>query len=200
MGLKVLSLTVGQLQTNCYVIYDEQSGEGLIIDPGDDGQYIAVACLDKEITPKAVVATHGHFDHVLGALETKLVFNVPFMMNSKDLFLLDRQQPTAEYFLGIAVDPPSNIDISLEEGGQIEIGEYKVKIISTPGHTPGSVCLYEETEKMLFVGDLLFADRTSGEANHKYSNPLVLQDSVHRIKTKFKGYTAYPGHGEIFTL
>ncbi|MBX4205861.1 MBL fold metallo-hydrolase [Candidatus Microgenomates bacterium] len=198
--LKVISLTVGQLKTNCYIVYDEKSEEGVIIDPGDDGQYITVSCLDKNITPKAVVATHGHFDHVLGAMEIKLVFNISFMMNKKDEFLLDRQETTAEYFLGVKSDPPGKIDISLEEAGEIKIGESTLKIIETPGHTPGSVCFISNEDKMIFVGDLLFADKSTGEANHKYSSPIQLHDSIKRIKSEFRGYTAYPGHGEIFTL
>src|SRR5687767_10360732 len=105
MGLKVIALTVGQLQTNCYIAYDEKTEECVIIDPGDDGQYISISTLDKELTPTAVLATHGHFDHVLAAMETKLVFKIPFMMNKADEFLLSRQQITAEYFLGIKVDP-----------------------------------------------------------------------------------------------
>ena len=160
-------------------MYDDKSLEAIVIDPGDDGQYITVSCLDRQITPKTVIATHGHFDHVLAALEVKLVYKIPFMMNKLDEFLLDRQQPTAEYFLGITVDPPTSVDLSLEEASIITI---------------------ERQEKVIFVGDLIFADRRTGEANHKYSNPVKLHASIRRIKSEFKGYTAYPGHGEIFNI
>ncbi len=202
--LKVISLTVGQLQTNCYIVYDEQildnQNQCIVIDPGDDGQYITTTLLDKNLNPKAVIATHGHFDHVLAAMELKLIFKIPFIMKKEDQFLLARQKDTAEYFLGVKADPPASVDIDPVDGGEIEVGKTALKIIETPGHTPGSICLAHDEEKMLFVGDLLFADRRQGEATHKYSNPFKLRVSIAKIKKNFKGYTVYPGHGDIFTL
>ena len=85
--LKIEILVLGELQTNCYLVFDEKSRQALIIDPADSGDTINQTLLDLQLKPHAIILTHGHFDHVLGLLEVKLAWNIPIYAHSADLFL-----------------------------------------------------------------------------------------------------------------
>jgi len=132
--VKIEKLVVGQLQTNCYLVWDEKSGEVIIIDPADDADYIIRRIQDFELKPKLILATHGHFDHVLAVPELKLAYGIPFLMHKADLFLLKRSKETAKYFTGAQADPPLMPNKFIKEGDLIKFGKEKLKVIETPGH------------------------------------------------------------------
>lgn len=195
--MKVISLTVGQMSSNCFLVY-AKNGDCVAIDPGDDADYIIQKILDFDLTPRAIIATHGHFDHILGVLELKLAYNIPFYMHPDDSFLLTRIRETAKHFLGTDPGPAPEVDLPLINGANIRAGDLVLEVIHTPGHTPGSVCLYARPH--LFVGDLVFNDGSVGRTDHAYSNKINLSRSLKNI-TKFSGSTIiHPGHGESFVL
>lgn len=200
-SLVVETLVVGQMDTNCYLLIDFSSKEALIIDPGDDTQYISDHILTRQVKTKAILATHGHFDHTLAALGLQLAFKIPFLINQADSFLLNRQDETATYFLKLRhVDPPPVVDGFLKEGQIITLGAHKLKVIHTPGHTPGSVCLYLSGDETLFAGDLLFADKAVGRTDFAYGSSNDLRQSLAKI-FKLPGNTKiYPGHGRPTTI
>lgn len=194
--MNVRIVQVGQLQTNCYIVWDKSS-EALLIDPGDDAEYIEHVCADLELTPIAIVATHGHFDHILAVTELKLAYTIPFLMNPQDEFLLGRMESSSLHFTGVRSLPAPTIDIPLKSGATT-LGSFSFEVIETPGHTPGSVCLKFENE--VFVGDLLFADRRVGRVDFNYSRPLQLTRSLAKIKNIARDLQLYPGHGDAFYL
>ncbi len=198
--LKYERLTLGELQTNCYLVWEESSKEGVVIDPADDGEEISEIIREKGINLNGIWATHGHFDHLLGGLALKLIYNVPFLANSEDQFLLDRQKETARHFLKKEISVPNfkKIDIDLKEKDEINIGREAVKVIKTPGHTPGSVCFYYPNN-WLFGGDVIFADGI-GSIDHKYSSKEKMAASLETIKSLPKGILILPGHGEGFII
>ena len=114
--MKIETLVVGQLQTNCYLVWDEKVGEGIIIDPGDDADYIINKLRDFNITPKAILATHGHFDHLLAVNELKLAFKIPFLLHQKDLPLLKHMRESTMHFTGADEGPSPKVDIFLKNG------------------------------------------------------------------------------------
>ncbi len=204
--MKILTLPVGQMQSNCYLLIDEPSRETIIVDPGDDGEYILQKLRDENTLPKIVVATHGHFDHVMAAVEVTLAYNIPFLIHKKDTSILDRHESTAKYFLGISVDPPPHVDAYIKDGDTLSIGKEEVKIIETPGHTPGSVCLLwlpkkKSAHPFLLSGDTLFAQGGVGRTDLSGGNKETL---YHSIKTKLFSLPyntiVYPGHGEPTTI
>ena len=149
------TLTVGQLATNCYLVFDRKSQEGLIIDPGDSADYIMRVLADEKVRPLKILATHGHFDHLLAATELKLAFGIPLLSHKKDEFLVKNIQKSADYFLlekqgakrrhflqSEPIDPPPSVDGFLKEGQKISFGRHKLEVLETPGHTPGSICFY----------------------------------------------------------
>ncbi len=194
-------LTVGQLQTNCYIISDNKNSEAIIIDPGDDADYISQKITDLGAKPILIVATHGHFDHVLAVKELKLAFDVPFYINPNDEFLLKKARSSSLHFTGIdpLVEPPK-IDVYLKNTIKLNLGSCSFKVIFTPGHTPGSCSLYSSKAKIAFVGDLLFSDGTIGRYDFSYSSKDVLDKSIKTILGLPKHTTLFSGHGEAFTV
>lgn len=195
--MKIITLPVGQMGTNCYLI--EDNGEVGVVDPGDSGDFIIRKIQDMEAKPVWVAATHGHFDHVLAVSELALTLKIPFYLNSKDKFLLEKAKETAEYFLGIPTDPilvePQDFPSS-----SLDVGNVDFTVIETPGHTPGSVCLYSKKEKVLFCGDLIFAGGGVGRTDFKYCSEKDLNDSVKKILKLPEETIVYSGHGEATTI
>lgn len=196
----ITTIKVGGMGTNCYILSDKQSREAVIIDPGDDGDYITQVISGKKLIPTKIVATHGHFDHILSVTELKLTYKIPFSMHTKDQFLLKTMVSSAKHFLNIITDPIPIVDSSLEEGDNIKIGRFNFLVLETPGHTPGSICLYHKKSDNLFVGDLLFAGGCVGRTDFSYSNAGQLQKSLDKINKLSTGTRIYPGHGESFKL
>lgn len=197
--LEVITLIVGQLQTNCYLVADKKTKKTLIIDPGDDADYIERIVSDKRLAPTKIIATHGHFDHILAVTELKLAYKIPFLIHKEDEFLVSQMQSSARHFLGIATDPPPEIDGYIKADEFITIGDNKLKVIETPGHTPGGVCLYCQKDKILFTGDLLFAQGV-GRTDFSYSNSAALQASLVKIFRLPAATTVYCGHGQVTTI
>lgn len=194
--MAVETLIVGQLSTNCYLFYDQDSGECFIIDPGDDADFIINRIKDLDLKPQLILATHGHFDHVLAITELKLAFNIPFYLNAKDAKILKRTQSTARYFIGIEPDPPAKIDKFLKEGQILKAGKLALKVIETPGHTNGSVCFYCQQKSLIFTGDLIFANGGYGRTDLKEGDFEKLQKSIKKILSLPLKTVIYSGHGE----
>lgn len=199
MAFDIVTLQVGQLQTNCYLVIDKKSNKALIIDPGDDADYIERIIADRNCKPVKIIATHGHFDHILAVTELKLAYKIPFLIHKKDEFLVGRMQDSAIHFLGISVDPPPPIDGFITQK-VITIGESKLQVIETPGHTPGSICLYSKNDNVLIVGDLIFADGGVGRTDFSYSDHEELKNSLAKIFKLPPETKILPGHGVSSTI
>lgn len=197
--MKIEKLIVGQLQTNCYLVWDKTSGEGVIIDPGDDAEYILNRIKDLEIKPLFILATHGHFDHVLAALELKLAFKIPFLLHEKDLFLVKRAVSSAKFFTGNREVLPVLVDKFIKEGDIIGFGKNeKLKVVEIPGHSPGGVVFLNEG--VCFSGDTLFKQGT-GRTDYSYCSHADLVASIkNKLFTLPDETVVYPGHGEQTTI
>lgn len=179
----------------------------MIIDPGGEGDFISQKVLDLKLEPEFILATHGHFDHVLGVTELKLAFDIPFLMHKGDLFLLKRTRETAEYFLGPGACPeiPEELDLSsladsfIKEGDVIKFGREKLGVIETPGHSPGGVSFYDKSSGVLFSGDTLFRQGI-GRTDFSYASSEELEESLKRLFELPDETAVYPGHGPETTL
>lgn len=200
-NLQVYTLTLGQLETNCYLLYCQQTRECLIVDPADSGELITQTILDLQLTPLGIVFTHGHFDHVLASLELKLNFGIRIFMHHKDSELLKKAQKSAEYWLKRTVDPVPQTTSLISEHSQIQIGKSFVTVYETPGHTPGSIALFaNEPQPFLCTGDTLFKAGV-GRSDFEYSSPKDLHQSLEKIGTLFPPESViFPGHGELSTI
>jgi glyoxylase-like metal-dependent hydrolase (beta-lactamase superfamily II) len=201
-------IVIGELETNCYLVWDEDTKECLVIDPADDGVSISEWINDKNLKVKTIFLTHGHFDHSLGALDLKLIYDVDFGCSSEDAFLLDRQDETAKHFLKKEIQVPNfiKIDIDLDKIKEFELGEEKIEVIKTPGHTPGSVCFYYkptlpslENGGFLLSGDTLFSG-LRGRTDFSYGSTKNIFKSLKKLMKLKKETLVLPGHGEETTI
>jgi len=198
-SLRVEKLVVGQLSTNCFIVSNRD--EAIIIDPGDDGTHIIDNINNKKLKLKAIIATHGHFDHILGAFEIQGTYNAPFLIHSKDTFLVKRMRESVKQFLTInSVDPEPKITGAISDKEIYKVGEKIMKIIHTPGHTPGSCSLYFEDDNALFVGDVLFYGGGVGRTDFSYCSPSELESSISKIFSFNDNTIIYSGHGENSTV
>ena len=180
--MKYEVLILGQLETNCYLVWEEKTKKGIVIDPADDGVAISEEITARQIELMGIVMTHGHFDHCLAALDLKLMYQVPIFVSSEDKFLLERQNSTAKHFLKTKIETPNivTIDKDLSKIKEVWIGKEKLEVIKTPGHTPGSVCLYSQKDKILFSGDTLFK-QFRGRTDFAYGSTKKIYDSLKRL-------------------
>lgn len=197
----IQTLVVGEMETNCYLVSD--SDECLIIDPGDDADFITQTILESKLKPVAIVLTHGHFDHALGCLELKLNFQIPVMLHKNDLKLYSSANQSALHWLKKRTLKVPPIDQYIKEGDEIKLGNEKLRVIESPGHTPGSICLMAAScqPPAVFTGDTLFANGV-GRTDFSYSSPSDLQTSLAKLKAVCCQLSAviYPGHGDLFPL
>jgi len=193
-------LVLGQLQTNCYLLWEDESKEAVVIDAADDGVTISEEIEGLQLKPKYILATHGHFDHNMGALDLKLIYTIPYCASQNDMFLLERQRETAKHFLEMEINVPNikKIDIDLDKKEEIEIGGEKIKIIKTPGHTPGGVSFL--ADNFLFCGDTIFEGGMRGRSDHSYSSTKDIYSSINKILDLPDDTEILSGHGEATTV
>jgi glyoxylase-like metal-dependent hydrolase (beta-lactamase superfamily II) len=186
--MEIKCLRVGELQTNCYLIWDEDTRECFIIDPGDDADFITTEILQLKLNPLGILLTHGHYDHCLACLELKLNFNLPIYLNPKDNFLYQNSDKSANHWSASkALKQPLPSPLPSE----ITLGDKTLIVSSIPGHTPGSVCFYSAPH--LFVGDTIFADGV-GRTDFSYSSASDLKKSLAKILSYPDNTLLYPGH------
>ncbi len=198
--MEILSFKLGPLETNAYLVFCPKTRRGLIIDPADEANFLSEKILREKIKPLAIIATHGHFDHLLAANELQLAFDIPFLIHPNDQKILFQMRQSASWHLKrkISEEPPKKLTF-LKEGEEIHFGNEWLTVIELPGHTPGSIGLYNLFQKIFFSGDTIFKDGV-GRTDFSYSSPDNLASSLQKIKEKFTGFKVFPGHGESFRL
>jgi hydroxyacylglutathione hydrolase len=196
--LIVETLPVGLIQTNCYVIGCEETGEGAILDPGGHPDRILAAVDRHNLTVKYILNTHAHFDHTEANGEIVRATGAPLAIHPLERPLLEAAGGAALF--GLRADPGPPPDLELADGDELEIGTLCFQVLHTPGHTPGHVCFYEPEEKVLFDGDVLFR-RGVGRADLPGGNWQQLLDSIRRVLFALPDETVvYSGHGEATTI
>lgn len=195
-----MKIIVGEMGTNCYLLYSSDK-TAIIIDPGDEGVEIAQVVAQMGLKPVAILLTHGHFDHILGVLDLQLIFKIPVAMGKEDIFLVNRAQETAEYYLKKKIKAPKILSVNpdFKSFKNLKLGDETIQILKTPGHTPGSVCFYAKKSGLLFTGDTIFADGV-GDTTHQYSSKTDINASFDKIFKLPENTTVLPGHGEEISL
>jgi len=194
---------VEPFQKNGFVIGCEETREGVIIDPGDEVRDLLSIVKEHGLSIVNILLTHAHLDHVTGVGEAKQALNVPVWLHKDDDFLYQRVVEQGQMF-GLRVKRQPPIDSFYEGEGPLRFGRYAVRVLHTPGHCPGGVCLAvsKEGEKkaVLFVGDTLFAG-SIGRTDLPGGNAETLLKSIRNVLFRFPDDTVvWSGHGEETTI
>ena len=199
--MKLITLTVGTMGNNCYII-SSLNGNGLLIDPGAEGELILQKLKDNDIKLKYIFLTHAHFDHIGALREVYNETQAGVIVSEQDAELLSDPEKNVGSRFSADIYPYNLTDITpqrlVTDGDEIILDELTVKVFSTPGHTKGSVVYI--LNDMLFTGDTLFAG-TIGVVTH-YGGDLNQEiTSVKKLASTLTGeYKVYPGHGALTTL
>jgi len=191
---------IGPFGTNCYIVGSESTGEGMIIDPAADADFIMKQVKKLNLEIKIIVATHSHPDHLMALGDVKKATGSSFAMHG--------DEPSGKraagasrmisLIVGSPVEPPPDPDIVLKDGDIIEVGDLKFTVFHTPGHSPGGICLYGNG--VVFVGDTLF-NLSVGRSDFPGCSHDVLIDSIQRkLMVMPDDTTVYPGHGPKTTI
>ena len=189
-------MELGSFGTNCYIVGDEATREGMIIDPGDDGSEIMKQVKSLGLTVKLIVLTHSHIDHI-GALEAvKKATGAEIAIHESEAQSLLKQPWRMDFMPPTPPSPPANR--LLKEGDTVSVGKLKFKVLHTPGHTIGGICLLGDG--VVFVGDTLF-NFSVGRADFPGSD---YHQELNSIRTKLMtlpdNTKVYPGHGPATTI
>jgi glyoxylase-like metal-dependent hydrolase (beta-lactamase superfamily II) len=195
--LQVEPLIVGPLMSNCYIVWDEDKKEGAIIDPGDDAEDILKAVQELGIKIKYILVTHGHFDHVGGVAPLRRELKVEFLAHEGDFFFIEDGENAARRW-DVDIEQPPKPDRFIEDGEKIKIGGFELKVLHTPGHSPGGISFLND--KMVFAGDTLFQN-SIGRTDFRKGSFEELSNSIkNRLYTLPDDTIVYTGHGPITTI
>jgi glyoxylase-like metal-dependent hydrolase (beta-lactamase superfamily II) len=190
---------VGPLQCNCTLLGDEVAHEAIVIDPGDEVGRIHRRLTELGLTLKQIIVTHGHIDHVGGALRLKRLTGAPILLNEKDLPLLKMMEMQAGW-IGIPTPETAPPDGDLVDGLIVGLDRYPAEVLHTPGHTQGSVCLHFAPLKLLVAGDTLF-EGSIGRTDLPGGNHGQIIDSIQtRLLPLADETRVLTGHGPETTI
>lgn len=196
--MKYVTNAVGMLLSNSYILYEESSKEAIIIDAGDDAWRILESIHERRLKVKGIYVTHCHFDHVLAVNDLRESLGCEFYIHPSDLEILTSLREHTRMFLGIEVPDPPKADGYVNEGDFIEVGGYRVSVLHTPGHSPGSVCYH--VENILFSGDTLFR-ASIGRTDGPGGDPRKIVESIHKkLFTLPEDTHVLPGHGPATSI
>jgi len=188
---------VGAFQMNCYLVADEETRDGVLIDPGDETERLLELVQREGVTIRALLLTHGHVDHVMRAQEVKEALGVPLYAHPNDMELIQAAPQQAAFF-GLEPGPVAVVDGELKEGVDFRAGSLTFKVLHTPGHSPGGVVLV--CGNTAFVGDTIFAgsvgrtDLPGGDARQLAQS---IRSRIYRLPEET---ILYPGHGPTTTV
>ena len=192
----VRQFTVGPLEENCYLVADEEAGQAVLIDPGDEPDRLVAAIREADLTLEAIWLTHAHMDHVGAIAGVRRSFPAPIHLHPLDRPLYDRaSQQGAAYGLRIEQPPPP--DAALTHAEVLTVGSLGFSVMHAPGHSPGLVVIHGHD--VAFVGDLLFAG-SIGRTDLPLSSPAAMSRSLLRFCKLPPETLVYPGHGPSTTL
>jgi len=191
--MKIITLNNNDMQQNIYLYFDESTKEGIIIDPGDGSADIIAAINENGIKIKGILLTHGHFDHIAAANEVKAHTSAQICAHKQEQVMLE--DPEINLSVRVGKNISTTADVLFVDGDVFTFASTRLKIIHTPGHTPGCVCYYDEKNAVLFSGDTLFKGSV-GRTDLPKSDTNQLKDGIkNKLFSLPSDVVVYPGHG-----
>jgi len=193
-------LVVGPLQVNCYILGCRETGEAIIVDPGDNVKEILGTLNRYGLKLVKIVNTHAHFDHVLGVRGLQEATGAPFLLHPDETPVLESMQKQVQAWLGFDPGPPPVINQMLQEGKPLHFGREELEVRLTPGHSPGSVSLVDHARRWVLTGDALFAGSIGRTDLPGGDMDTLLRSIREQILSLPDDYVALPGHGPATTV
>lgn len=196
--MKIERFIIGMVSTNCYVVTNEETKECFMIDPGTFRPEIVSYIRSEGLTLKAILLTHGHFDHIMGIDGFLKEFPVPVYAHEEEKRLLENSRYNASEMYGDGYTFTSAVYVT--DGQILNVAGMKIRVIYTPGHTIGGCCYYLEDEQVLFSGDTLFQE-SIGRTDLPTGSASALVRSVReKLLVLPEAVKVYPGHEEMTTI
>jgi hydroxyacylglutathione hydrolase len=197
--LRVRTLPLGSLETNCYLVVDDASGEAVIVDPGADAERVRAALAAAGARASAIWLTHAHFDHVGAIADLLEVDPLPVLLHPDDRRLYDHATTQAAAY-GLTVRSPEAPTSPLAHGQTLSVGTHAARCLHTPGHAPGHVAFWFEDAGVVFAGDALFQG-SIGRTDIAFADHDTLLRSIReQLLTLPDDTVVYPGHGPATTI
>lgn len=192
--MKVISEKFGSMDNNCSLIIDEKTNQSALVDCNEFSQKMIDMIGDTDL--KYILLTHGHFDHIIGVKSVKEKYGAQVVISKEDEPMLNSSKLSLAVFCNA---PQNNVDadIIVKDGDEITLGEIKIKVMATPGHTSGSVCYIAENS--IFSGDTLFYC-SCGRTDFPSGSPEQMMSSLQKLKALNGDYKVYTGHNNLTTL
>lgn len=198
-NIRIKTWVLGAVSTNCYLVYNEDSKEAVVVDPAGNYPFISNKCSELGVTPSAVLLTHGHFDHMLAAPEIRRAFQLKiYASETEDAMLADPGLNLSERFQGMPLG--FHADEFVTDRQELTFLGVTWKVLETPGHTAGSVCYYIPEERLLLAGDTLFRESYGRTDFPTGSSSQIVHSILDRLFVLPDDTTVYPGHGELTSI
>ena len=193
------SLTVGPFQENCYIVGDEGSGTGALVDPGDEAARIALTVEETGLEIGSIIVTHAHIDHVGAVAPLVDEYACPVLMHAEAEAML-AGIPTQAMMMGVRFGKVPAVDRRIEDEEVLEVGALRLRSFYTPGHAPGHLAFYVEHEGVVLSGDALFAGSVGRVDLPGGSMEVLMRSIEERLLTLPDDTVVYPGHGPATTI
>ena len=200
MPIEIVKMTLGPIQTNCYIVGDTGTGDAIVIDPADSAPLILRALEQRGWTARLILATHAHFDHIMASAELKDATGAPFRLHQADEPLRRSMPEQVQQFIGVDVPPAAEPDGFLEAGDHVTAGAIDLEVLFTPGHSPGHVSYVLAAEQTVFCGDVLFPG-TVGRTDVPGGDFATLMQSITtQLLPLGDAFAVLPGHMQNTTI
>lgn len=196
---RIQTYVLGGVSTNCYLVFHDSTKEAVVVDPADNGAYVLNKCRELGVSPKAVLLTHGHFDHILAVKDICRAFPCKVYAGREE----DRLLQDAFLNLSGTMGTEQTVieaDELVKDGDVLSLAGFSWKVLETPGHTAGSVCYYVESEDVVFSGDTLFADSLGRTDLPTGDVKAIVRSIREKLFTLPEDTMVYPGHGEVTVI
>jgi len=197
--MKVMHLLVGPLATNCYFLQSTEGDSGIIVDPGGDSEVITKAVRTSGIDDLRILNTHSHGDHIAANSDLVATFGCPILIGRDDAQGLEDPSVNLSIFLGISIVSPAASTL-LEDGDIIKLGNDEIHVLSTLGHSVGSISLYVPSDGLLFCGDLLFMEGVGRTDLPGGAFDVLMESICEKVFSLPDETVVYPGHGPATTV
>ncbi len=196
--LQVLEYTVGEIGTNCYLLVNTDTKETIIVDPGGDAPMIERNIEKNHLKPVAIFLTHAHYDHAHDAKKVKEAYRIPIYVHEAEVETMENPEINGSPMWGVT--ETYEADILVKDGQELSVAGFSIRVIFTPGHTPGGACYYLPEQKALFCGDTLFHESIGRTDFPRGSMSQLVRGIREKLLVLPRDTVVYPGHMSKTTI